>query len=363
METTDHTDDAHTGEASGGHSDSQQAHHHNDRAPEPPESSAESSAGSSSSRAAEAGGEAGGRRSRSNSAKSSKAWKVKGMESPVPSSPSMSSSSSPSSSELCSSLSAVAAAAAAAAPLAEESGQRQQLPNQHHPHHPPSGSPSSSPSSVPAPSSKPRSRRNTKETEEGAAVVGHRLQTPWTFWFSRKDKRRSNSMTAGSSGSNATMKEQGKTEHSQNLVKIGTCRTVEEFWHNYVYTQRPSNLPKESNLYFFRNQLEPMWETFPKGGCFIIKIDKRAGALDKMWEELLFAAIGELFEEPQVVGVEVSIRSKEDGLAVWTKTNQKRLRFSTLEKLKLMLNLVDVMYKSNATSIKDRSTYKNAQRL
>jgi len=44
----------------------------------------------------------------------------------------------------------------------------------------------------------------------------------------------------------------------------------------------------------------------------------------------LFAAIGELFEEPQVVGVEVSIRSKEDGLAVWTKTNQKRLRFSTL---------------------------------
>jgi hypothetical protein len=33
------------------------------------------------------------------------------------------------------------------------------------------------------------------------------------------------------------------------------------------------------------------------------------------------------------------------------------------EKLKLMLDLDDVMYKSNSTSIKDRSTYKNAQKV
>jgi hypothetical protein len=42
----------------------------------------------------------------------------------------------------------------------------------------------------------------------------------------------------------------------------------------------------------------------------------------------LFASIGELFEDPNVVGVEVSIRSKEDGLSVWTKTNQKPIRLS-----------------------------------
>lgn len=98
----------------------------------------------------------------------------------------------------------------------------------------------------------------------------------------------------------------------------------------------------------------------------------------------LLASIGELFEDPNVVGVEVSIRSKEDGLSVWTRTNHPELRqtigfftsfaisvFSTLlivdarcrEKLKLMLGLDDVMYKSNATSIKDRSTYKNAQKI
>jgi hypothetical protein len=36
---------------------------------------------------------------------------------------------------------------------------------------------------------------------------------------------------------------------------------------------------------------------------------------------------------------------------------------SDREKLKLMLDLDDVMYKSNSTSIKDRSTYKNAQKV
>jgi hypothetical protein len=29
---------------------------------------------------------------------------------------------------------------------------------------------------------------------------------------------------------------------------------------HYAFIQRASNLPKESNLYFFRNQLKPMWE-------------------------------------------------------------------------------------------------------
>ncbi len=36
---------------------------------------------------------------------------------------------------------------------------------------------------------------------------------------------------------------------------------------HYAFIQRASNLPKESNLYFFRNQLKPMWEVGdPKHG-------------------------------------------------------------------------------------------------
>ena len=35
----------------------------------------------------------------------------------------------------------------------------------------------------------------------------------------------------------------------------------------------------------------------------------------------LFAVIGELFEEPNVVGITMAIRSKNDMLSVWNKDN------------------------------------------
>jgi hypothetical protein len=131
-------------------------------------------------------------------------------------------------------------------------------------------------------------RSDSPAHDDGSSILGHRLQTPWTFWFSRKDRRRSNSISAGPSGTVVIDKKQDKKEHMEHLVQIGTCRTVEEFWQyapalplpshrllflsnhqlhslspstsHYAYIQRASNLPKESNLYFFRNQLKPMWE-------------------------------------------------------------------------------------------------------
>ena len=38
----------------------------------------------------------------------------------------------------------------------------------------------------------------------------------------------------------------------------------------------------------------PWCQTFPKGGCWIIKVKKRNGVIGRMWEDLLFACIGEV---------------------------------------------------------------------
>ncbi len=73
-------------------------------------------------------------------------------------------------------------------------------------------------------------RSDSPAHDDGASILGHRLQTPWTFWFSRKDRRRSNSITAGPSGTVVIDKKLDKKEHMEHLVQIGTCRTVEEFW-------------------------------------------------------------------------------------------------------------------------------------
>jgi len=107
-----------------------------------------------------------------------------------------------------------------------------------------------------------------------------------------------------------------------------------------------------------------MWETFPKGGCFIKKIKKiEDNMLGRMWEELLFATIGEFFEDPDVVGVVLSIRPKEDALSIWNKDHQNlSLRFKIGEKLKEIWELPmdsQIEYKNHSASMKDRSTYRS----
>jgi len=115
-------------------------------------------------------------------------------------------------------------------------------------------------------------------TKHQDQLEGHRLQTGWTIWYDKKQKKTQ------------------VANYEENLVKLGTFFTVEDFWRYYTHLLRPSELSKESNYHVFREGLKPMWETFPKGGCFIKKIKKiEDNMLGRMWEELLFATIGEFF--------------------------------------------------------------------
>lgn len=100
------------------------------------------------------------------------------------------------------------------------------------------------------------------------------------------------------------------------------------FFSIYSHLARPSEIPKDSNYALFRHELKPMWETFPNGGCWNLHITKNNDKLSHLWERLVLAAIGELFEEPAVVGVGVSKRSKEDVLSVWINSPQRNIRFT-----------------------------------
>jgi len=107
-----------------------------------------------------------------------------------------------------------------------------------------------------------------------------------------------------------------------------------------------------------------MWESFPKGGCFIKKVKKgEDNMLARMWEELLFATIGEFFEDPDVVGIVLSIRPKEDALSIWNQDHQNlSLRLSIGEKLKDIWELpsdLQIEYKLHSSSVKDQSTYRS----
>lgn len=141
--------------------------------------------------------------------------------------------------------------------------------------------------------------------------------------------------------------------------------TLEHFFNYYVHMKKPTEMPREIDIHFFRNNLVPMWEDSPEGGIVILKI-KKDDNVDKMWESILFAMIGEQFEEPKVIGASLSLRTKERLLQVWLSDGRNdRVRTNVSNKIRHFLGLdpanVTLYYKEHIKSIKDGSTMKNAE--
>lgn len=182
----------------------------------------------------------------------------------------------------------------------------------------------------------------------------HKLQTAWAFWYAK-----------GGSFKDAT-------EYLNSLHKIGSFESVENFWKIYLHLKRPSVLEPGVQLSMMRDNTPfnvPMWEYFPTGGCWILKIKKRrdsgASVLGKMWQDLVCAAIGEAFGEPDVAGISLYIRKNEDLLLVWNRDSRnERVTMSIGEKMKAVLDLEPntiVQYKYAVNCVADHSTFRNAK--
>jgi len=130
--------------------------------------------------------------------------------------------------------------------------------------------------------------------------------------------------------------------------------------------QNPNDIPKDHDLFLFRNQHIPAWESFPNGGAWIVKVRKKNGIISRLWEELVFACVSEAFEEPDLVGAVLSVRMREDIISIWNRDNSENTerRFKIGEKLKDILNLdesTQIAYKPFQSAIKDGSSFRNAR--
>lgn len=195
---------------------------------------------------------------------------------------------------------------------------------------------------------------DTKATPETAATVAtsHPLQTEWTFWYERKPQ--------ASHAHSSTYK-----EYQNSVVKLGSFNTLEGFWQHYSNLSNPDAIPKDYSLFLSRNQTTPAWESYPNGGMWIIRVFKKNTLIDRLWEELCFACVGELFGHPDVVCVGVSTRAREDVITVWNRDNvaNDQLRYAIGDRLKDILNLDDstqIDYKTFRSAIRDGSSFRNA---
>ncbi|THH30058.1 hypothetical protein EUX98_g4112 [Antrodiella citrinella] len=176
--------------------------------------------------------------------------------------------------------------------------------------------------------------------------VKHPLFSAWTLWFDSPATKGRNmpqtpmtafpqtplAQTPGGIASAA----QGWMEDIKRVISFDS---VEEFWGLYNNIVPPSNLPQRANYYLFKEGIIPAWEddANKNGGKWSIQLpkDKNRANVDKMWLYTMLAAIGETFDpilanatpeneedapQSMITGVIVSTRPQFYRLSIWTRT-------------------------------------------
>ena len=171
----------------------------------------------------------------------------------------------------------------------------------------------------------------------------------WTLWFD----------------SRADTSEEAKSGYfGDRLAKICDMHSVESSNQYNVYMKMPDTLPRGSTLYVFRDTVRPMWESFPDGGCWTVKLAKDDDRLKPSWEKLVHACVREGLGSMNVAGIVIGARPRDFTISVWLVSGKtSALRFEVLENLKSALNLREgdiLQYKDFDESIRDDSSKLNA---
>jgi len=122
--------------------------------------------------------------------------------------------------------------------------------------------------------------------------VKHPLYSPWTLWFdSPATKGRNLPQTPISALPQTPLPQTPGVAAAQgwmeDIKRVISFDSVEEFWGLYNNIVPPSQLPQKANYYLFKEGIIPAWEddANKNGGKWSIQLprDKNRGHVDKMW--------------------------------------------------------------------------------
>jgi len=168
--------------------------------------------------------------------------------------------------------------------------------------------------------------------------VKHPLYSPWTLWFdSPATKGRNMPQTPVSSFPQTPLPQTpgSSVAHGwmEDIKRVISFDSVEEFWGLYNNIVPPSLLPQKANYYLFKEGIIPAWEdeANKNGGKWSIQLpkDKNRPNVDKMWLYTMLAAIGETFDPYLTSGEEVSPQSLITGVIVSTRPQFYRISIWT----------------------------------
>jgi len=182
--------------------------------------------------------------------------------------------------------------------------------------------------------------------------VKHPLQNRWTLWFD-----------APPQGAKLNQANWGDT-----LKEVVTFDTVEDFWRIFNNIRPASKLQNNANYSLFKDNIQPKWESpdNKQGGKWIVNSKSGKDNLDKMWLWSVLACIGETFEdENEICGCVVSLRSRGDKIALWTRTSGESVQRRVGAQWKRALELPDTSvlgFTVHSDSIKRGASYNNKNR-
>jgi len=192
------------------------------------------------------------------------------------------------------------------------------------------------------------------------------LQSPWSMHWWQQGSWKRDRRERGRGGAPGPLVGTNQQDFLESVKLMGSFSSIEGFWRHFLHVRRPSVLQMGMNIAVFRYGLQPAWESFPNGGCWIIRVPRSTPFLNRMWEELVIAVLGERFLTPEIVGCVLSVRKEYTNITVWNRDNRRApgAHYRIGERLKTILNLADdstVDYKEFRAALEDKSTHKNAQ--
>mmetsp|Transcript_4852 Transcript_4852/g.30967 ORF Transcript_4852/g.30967 Transcript_4852/m.30967 type:complete len:171 (-) Transcript_4852:2386-2898(-) len=141
---------------------------------------------------------------------------------------------------------------------------------------------------------------------------------------------------------------QNPSNWGSSMRQVITFATVEEFWGVYNNIVPPSRLGHGTDFHLFKEGIKPEWEdpACAQGGKWTINVPKSGGGkaiLDTWWLHTMLALIGEQFNETdEICGAVLSVRNRQDRVAVWTKTaSNEAAQLSIGRQIKQVLDVGD----------------------
>jgi len=180
----------------------------------------------------------------------------------------------------------------------------------------------------------------------------HPLQNSWTLWYDNPGRKTT------------------QEKWAENLKKIVTFDTVEDFWRIFNNIRPASKLTAGSDYHLFKEGVEPKWEheENKKGGKWVVTGNpKKKELLDNLWLWTILACIGENFEEEgEICGCVVSVRKSQDRVSLWTKTASKeqvtKSIGATWKKTLELPSTMTIGYQAHEDSMKGNSSFGSKNR-